>query len=268
MDSEPGPFVSAATAGDGPFRGFQSGQFVAKARLERILDASAPAPSLSASTVYLKPGKPSDFLASQGVAGTEWQDRLAGLDRGVLESDTGIVAFRCGGEALVVVPPFPVTANHLYDHWEPSPLLSILRADYTIGVVLLRLGRFSVAVYQGDRLLSSKTDARYVKGKHHAGGTSQLRFQRIREGQIRKIYDKTCEVVQVQFAPYARELDYVFLGGEKITLNGLLKVCPSLRRFSQITLGRRINVRDPKRDTLDELPAILRESRVYSFQWT
>ena len=267
MGREAAPSVAVATTGDTAFHGLQSGQSVARTRLERVLDASTPAQSIAASTLYLKPGSLNEFLASQGVAGTEWQQRLAGLDRGVVDSDTGIVGFRLGDEALVVAPPFPVDTNQLHDHWGPSPLLALLRADYTVGVVLLRLGRFSVAVYQGDRLLSSKTDARYVKGKHHAGGTSQLRFQRIREGQIRKIYDKTCEAVQAQFAPYARDLDYVFLGGEKITLNGLLKVCPSLQRFSQITLNRRINVRDPKRDALEQVPDMLRESRVYRFQW-
>ncbi len=244
-----------------------SGQFVPKPRLERVLDVNGPSSSMLVSSLYLKPGASNEFLASQGVAGAEWQRRLAVLDRGVVESDTGIVGFRLGEEVLVVAPPFPVNADQLCDGWDPSPLLALLRSDYTVGVVLLRLGRFSVAVYQGDRLLSSKTDARYVKGKHHAGGTSQLRFQRIREGQIRKIYDKTCEAVQAQFAPYARELDYVFLGGEKITLNGLLKVCPALQRFQSITLGRRINVRDPKRDTLEQVPDMLRESKVYRFQW-
>ena len=267
MDSEAEPSVASATAEDKAFGGLQSGQSIAQARLERFLGAVPTSLSLTTSTLYLKPGGMGDFLAAQGAAGAEWQRRLAVLDRGVVESDTGIVGFRCGNETLVVVPPFPVNADQLYDHWDPSPLLALLGADYTVGVVLLRLGRFSVAVYQGDRLLSSKTDARYVKGKHHAGGTSQLRFQRIREGQIRKIYDKTCEAVQAQFTPYARELDYVFLGGEKITLNGLLKVCPSLQRYHQIILGRRINVRDPKRDTLEQVPAILRESRVYRFQW-
>lgn len=259
--------VATATGGDNLFHGFQSGQSVPKPRLERILDVNSPSSSMLVSSLYLKPGASNEFLASQGVVGGEWRDRLAGLDRGVAESDTGIAGFRHGDEAIVVVPPFPVKADQLHAQWDPSPLLALLRADYTVGVVLLRLGRFSVAVYQGDRLLSSKTDARYVKGKHHAGGTSQLRFQRIREGQIRKIYDKTCEAVQARFAPYARELDYVFLGGEKITLNGLLKVCPALQKFQQITLARRINVRDPKRDTLEQVPSILRESKVYRFQW-
>jgi hypothetical protein len=106
-----------------------------------------------------------------------------------------------------------------------------------------------------------------VKGKHHAGGTSQLRFQRIREGQMRKMYDKTCATVHRQFAPYAGKFDYVFLGGEKFTLNGFLKVCPYMEQFRSITLSRRLNIRDPKRDTLDQVGVMLHESRVYQFQW-
>ena len=79
---------------------------------------------------------------------------------------------------------------------------------------------------------SAKTDTRYVKGKHHAGGTSQLRFQRIREGQARKLYDETCRVAQERFAPYADRLDYLLLGGDKQTLNAFGKVCPLVRQVS------------------------------------
>lgn len=151
--------------------------------------------------------------------------------------------------------------------WEPSPLLELLAAEYTVGVVLLRLGRFSVAVYQGEKLLSSKTDARYVKGRHRAGGSSAKRFQRIREGQMRLIYDKTCAAARAQLSPYERQMDYVFLGGERQTLNGFLKVCPYLAQFRAKTLGRRLNIRDPKRDTLEEVGRMLFESRVYPVEW-
>ena len=98
-----------------------------------------------------------------------------------------------------MVPPFPIAETRLSSEWDLSPLNALLSAEHTVGVVLVRLGRFSVAVYRGERLLSSKTDARYVKGRHHAGGTSQLRFQRIREGQARKLHQKACEAVQGQF---------------------------------------------------------------------
>ena len=146
-------------------------------------------------------------------------------------------------------------------------MLLLLKSEFTLGVVLLRLGRSSVAVYRGEKLISSKTDARYVKGKHHAGGTSQLRFQRIREGQIKLMYEKTCEAVRNQFAAYAGDIDYMFLGGERFTLSGFLKICTYMERFRSITLGRRLNIRDPKRDTLDQVGRLLHESRIYQFQW-
>ena len=55
--------------------------------------------------------------------------------------------------------------------------------------------------------------------------------------------------------------------GEKFTLNGFLKVCPRLDEYKNITLKRRLNIRDPKRDTLDDLGETLYESRVWVLDW-
>ena len=245
----------------------ESGRTLDKTNLERLLAARAPGPDGSASTLYLKPGEGLEFLESLGSPGWDWRERLIRLNGSIRDSGTGLAALRSGDRCLVVAPPFPLPESRLVSSWDPSALFLQLMAEYTLGVVLLRLGRSSVAIYRGERLLSSKTDARYVKGKHHAGGTSQLRFQRIREGQMRKMYDKTCATVHRQFAPYAGKFDYIFLGGERFTLNGFLKVCPYMEQFRSITLGRRLNIRDPKRDTLDEVGGMLHESRVYQFQW-
>ena len=191
-------------------------------------------------------------------------ERLLRLGDQVLNSDTGIAGLWAGGTGLVILPPFPLLENQVVDRWDSTTLLDVLEKEYTVGVVLLRLGRFSVAVYQGGHLRTSKTDARYVKGRHHAGGTSQKRFERIRQGQMRLIFEKTCEAVHKQFAPFAGRLDYLLLGGERFTLNGLLKSCPELESLRPITLARRLNVRDPKRDTLDGVGTMLRESRVWT----
>jgi hypothetical protein len=183
------------------------------------------------------------------------------------DNGCGLVGLRAGDRMLVIAPPFPVLESGLYDTWNDEPLGELLDAERTIGVVLVRLGRYSVAVYRGADLESSKTDSRYVKGKHHAGGTSQLRYTRIREGQMRRLYIKVCESIRAQFEPVARELDHVVLGGEKFTLNGFLKVCPRLDEYKGITLKRRLNIRDPKRDTLDDLGSTLHESRVWAMDW-
>jgi hypothetical protein len=212
--------------------------------------------------VYLAPGSGVGVLKGLD-ASSGWPEALAGLDRSILASDTGIVGLMAGQWGLVILPPFPLTETMALDSWSTAPLMANVNAEYTIGVVLLRLGRSTVALFKGDQLISAKTDARYVKGKHHAGGTSQRRFQRIREGQARKMYDKTCDTVRAQLEPHAGKLEYLLLGGDRITLNEFVKVCPHVERLRGITLQRRLNIRDPKRDTLEEVPELLRECRLY-----
>ena len=246
------------------------GQFLEKPVLERLLGEMAPEPGEQVSSLYLKPGALTGFLAAKGADDQGWRERLSRLESHVLESETGLAGFRKGSEAVVILPPFPLDpdkSNGLSADWDVAPLLTLLETDYLTGVVLLRLGRYAVAVYQGEKLLSSKTDTRYVKGRHAAGGTSQKRFQRIREGQIRRIYDKTCLVVKDQFSPHLDQLEFVLLGGDRFTLNGLIKVCPLLEQLKPITLSRRLNIRDPKHDTLIGVGPMLRQSRVYPLTW-
>ncbi|MDE0822798.1 MAG: Vms1/Ankzf1 family peptidyl-tRNA hydrolase [Dehalococcoidia bacterium] len=236
-----------------------SGDWLTKERLRNLLNVRMPHDGEVSSSIYLRPG---DTAGS-----AEWKERLSRLGGTPEDNGCGLVGLRAGDRMLVIAPPFPVLESGLYDTWNDEPLGELLDAERTIGVVLVRLGRYSVAVYRGADLESSKTDSRYVKGKHHAGGTSQLRYTRIREGQMRRLYIKVCESIRAQFEPVARELDHVVLGGEKFTLNGFLKVCPRLDEYKGITLKRRLNIRDPKRDTLDDLGSTLHESRVWAMDW-
>jgi hypothetical protein len=244
----------------------QPGQLLSKAKLEGLLAGYEP-PGGPASSVYVRPGEAGEFLEASGSEGRAWRDRLDRIGRPVLNSDTGIAGLRAGPEALVIAPPFPLAGNDLVPSWDTAPLLGLLETDYTVGVVLLRLGRFLVAVYKGGRLLSSKTDTRYVKGRHHAGGTSQKRFQRIREGQVQRLYDKACGAAQRQFDPFAGQLDYILLGGERFTLDGFMKACDYLERWRGRILGRRLNVREPKHEALERVAGMLRESRVWVIEW-
>ena len=245
----------------------QPGQLLGKARVERLLASSAPPAGEPSSSVYLRPGDGLQYLGGYGPEGKGWAERLAWLDRDILKSGTGLIALRAGPRVLVILPPFPVLESSLSADWNVTPLLAVLETEYTIGVVLLRLGRFFVAVCQGEKLVTAKTDTRYVKGRHSAGGTSQKRFQRIREGQVRRLYDKACEAVRSQFGGFAGQLDYVLLGGDKFTVDGFLKVCPYLDAHRDKILDRLLNIRDPKRNALDLAPGILSESRLYPMEW-
>ncbi len=238
---------------------------VSAARLRWLLDGlAAEAGSGVASSLYLSPGDRPDALALS-VSG--WTDYVAELGDAALRDGCGLVGLRAGARGLLIAPPFPVAETFLAMDWDDGPLRGILDADVTVGVALVRLGRFSVAVFRGGELLDSKTDSRYVKGKHHAGGTSQLRYTRVREGQIKRLYDKVCEEARAHLMPPAAQLDYLALGGERFTLNGLLKGCPALAALQPITLKRRLNIRDPKRDTLPQVAAMLTESRVWELKF-
>ena len=245
----------------------QPGQLLSKVRLEGLLAGRKPPPDEPASSVYVRPGEAEAFLKASGPEGRDWRERLQRIEPPVLNSDTGIAGLRAGPEAVVVVPPFPLAGSELAPAWDTAPLLGVLEAEYTVGVVLLRLGRFLIAVYRGGQVLSSKTDTRYVKGRHHAGGTSQKRFQRIREGQMHRLYGKTCGFVRSQFDPFTEQLDYVLLGGERFTLDGFLKACDYMERWRGKILGRRLNVREPKHDILEMVAGMLRESRVWVIEW-
>ena len=247
--------------------GISPGQQVNKQELDNLLSKIDPGSNQSVSSLYLKPGDQSSFMGTKDPVQLPWMERLATLDRKILESDTGLIGLRTGGQALIILPPFPLTHAGLSDTWNLLPLQYLLQSPYNVGVVLLRLGRFAVAVYEGDHLVSSKTDTRYVKGRHSAGGTSQKRYSRIREGQIKLIYDKTCQAVKDQFTPYLGDMQFVLLGGDKFTLNGLIKKCPMLDDLRNITLSRRLNVRNPKRDTLESVAFSLKESSLYPITW-
>ena len=242
-----------------------AGASVSAVRLRRMLDSLAAESRFEdCSTLYLAPNDTPDPVA---LAATGWGGPVSAFREKALQSGCGLVGLRAGDRGLLVAPPFPVPETFLSLEWDDEALRRILDADINVGVVLVRLGRFSVAVFRGGELLESKTDSRYVKGKHHAGGTSQLRYTRVRDGQIRRLYDKVCEEVRARLAPPAAQLDHLVLGGERFTLNGLIKDCPALAALQPITLARRLNIRDPKRDTLPKVAAMLTESRVWELDF-
>ena len=216
-------------------------------------------------TVYARAGGASEYL--YGALSRNGQaEELGELGPRIARSDTGAVAFWSQGSKLVILPPFPVEQDQVLAGWEASQLRALLAKQYVLGVVLLRLGRFAVGVFCGEELVASKTDTRYVKGRHSAGGQSQKRFERIREKQIQGIFDKTCSVVREKFGPFEGQLDYIFLGGERFTLKGFLKRCEYLQKLSPKILGRVLNVREPKRKALDSVVDIIWESQVLRVQ--
>ena len=256
------------------FPSFRAGQAVSAAGALRALDAAEAIAAASADptqSLYVPATAASDPTVWANLArdpsGPAWIDALERSCGRSLRAHNGLAAFRVGDAGFVLLPSFPSHAMLLDDAIRSEPLRSLLASQFTVGVALIRLGRYAIAVYQGQQLAVSKTDTRYVKSRHRAGGTSQQRFRRIRENQIHRLYVEAAGILEQQWQPWLAQLDYVVLGGETATINGFIKECPALARLASITLPHRLDVREPNRAALDALGPTLYQCRAYPLRW-
>lgn len=249
------------------------GQSLSVGRVQRELDRlrELAESGVPASTLHVPSSSAHDGVTMAALArhrdGPSWIDALERASNQALRSPTGLAAFRVGNAGMAILPPFPMDAMSLGEGINDRPLRALLATRFTVGVALVRLGRYAIAVYEGQQLVVSKTDTRYVKSKHHAGGTSQQRFRRVRENQIHRLYVEAAGVLERQWRPWLDRLDYVALGGEAATVNGFVKECDMLGRLASITLQRRLDVREPNRAALDQVGQILYQCRAYPLQW-
>ncbi len=162
------------------------------------------------------------------------------------------VAAGDGWTASIPVPFGPLVAqagkhagllvNDLLDH---------LVVPRTIGLLLVRLGGYSVGIARAGVVLTSSTGSRLVHGRSAAGGQSQQRFARRREGQARVALRAAADTAARVLLPRAAELDAIVLGGDTAALRGLAadpRLAALLERAEPLVL----DIPEPRRAVLDE----------------
>ena len=211
------------------------------------------------------------YITSDSLSGSSSTPTLSGAAiKTVIEnlgpSESGFVIFRRDEYVEVVEPPMQIPMDAIMQDQDILMLEDIFQEKPTVGVVLLRLGRFAVGVLSRGSLIASKTEGRYVKNRHKAGGSSQRRFERSRERLVRELYDKTCETMENVFTPHAEDISRIFLGGEKHTLNAFAKRCGYLSNFNEKISSRNLNVVEPNQKALEEISKDVFSSRVMTFE--
>ncbi len=144
-----------------------------------------------------------------------------------------------GSEALVEVP-FPPLTGDLVEH--------VMR-ERTVGVLLARKGGHAAGVFVGDRLVASKVGSRHVQGRTAAGGWSQQRFARRREGQAAVASQAAADTAARVFDGY--DLEALVTGGDRAAVDELL-TDPRLRDLP--VSGRLLDVPDPRLKVLEAVP--------------
>jgi hypothetical protein len=183
----------------------------------------------------------------------------------IKESETGAILLWSTAEARLVLPPFPVESAATLQGWDSGPLRSTLDRSRTILVLLLRLSGYAIGIFDGERLIQSKTGTRFVKGRHRKGGSSSGRFARRREEQARALMDKTSQLLGEHIEAYPGRIDHFLLGGDRLTLLAFEKRCPYVARLDSIRLHRILNVERPSLKALRALPRLMYMSRVITF---
>ena len=197
-----------------------------------------------------------------GISVSEVEDSLEKvLDRHALtealarlaaDSKTGAVLFWGSSRKYLVLPPFPVDERHFSQGFDVEPLHSLLKRDFRVALILVRLGAYAIGLSQGESLITSKVGTGLVHGRHKKGGSSQQRFQRHREKQIEYFLDRVCHHVQERLEPHARLLDYMVYGGARTTILSLQKCCPFLRQFHDSrVLPPLLDIPEPRQAVLE-----------------
>lgn len=156
----------------------------------------------------------------------------------------------------VPFPPMPVDSSTPY-----GGIRAHATQDRRVGVLLVRLGGYAAGVFQGSTLVQSKVGSRLVHGRNAAGGTSQHRFARRREGQVKVALQEAADVAARILAPAAGTLDAVVLGGDKRAVTTVLDD-ERLKVLRPLATARILDVPDPRLRVLKETPKLFRAVRI------
>lgn len=159
-------------------------------------------------------------------------------------------------ELTVPFPPLPPQPEAPY-----GGVVAHALAPRCVGVLLVRLGGHAAGVFDGATLRTSKVGSRQVHGRSSAGGWSQQRFARRREGQVRVALASAADVAVRVLLPVVDGLDAVVTGGDRRALETVLDD-RRLQRLRPLVSPVRLDVPDPRLSVLQATPAQFRAVQV------
>ena len=141
-------------------------------------------------------------------------------------------------------------------------LLAHALASRRVGVLLVRLGGHAAGVFDGTRLVTSKVGSRQVHGRSAAGGQSQQRFARRREGQVRVALAAAADNAAATLVPVAGDLDALVLGGDRHALATVMSDI-RLAALRPLVVEPRLDVPEPRLRVLTQTPQLFRAVRIH-----
>lgn len=215
---------------------------VDKKKLREIIKALKKwkAPATVLLSLYIPPGRPvsdvlnmlrqelaiTDNIKLKKTRTTVQRALTAAIERLSKVSkipDNGLVLF-CGQDmqtndfiCIMLIPPEPVPVYYYrtdkYFHTEF--LEEMISESNIIGLIIIERDAATIGMLKGNRLVIAEELEGYVPGKHHRGGQSQRRFDRIIEQMVEDFYKRVGEHINKVFLPLLeqRKLKAILIGG-------------------------------------------------------
>lgn len=156
-----------------------------------------------------------------------------------------------GAVAEVEVPHPPMTGD----------LVAHCTVVRRLALLLVRLGGHAVGVAEGPTLVLSKVGSRHVQGRTAAGGWSQQRFARRREGQASVAMQAAADTAVKVLLPEVGHLDALVLGGDRGAVTAVL-ADKRLAALRPLVTGRLLDVPEPRLVVLQKAVAQARAVQV------
>lgn len=217
-------------------------------------------------TLYLPPGVSSAEVENSIKEMPEHLDVMPQLAELASNSKTGSILFLSPERNFLALPPFPITERASLRSLAPEPLRSLLKPDYHIALILVRLGAYAIGVCNGENLVSSKVGTGLVHGRHKKGGSSQQRFARHRDKQIEYFLSRVCSHAREHFEPHQKALDYIIYGGARTTIQLLQKQCAFLSQLDKPALPPLLDIPEPRQAVLETAISRVWSSTVIEWQ--
>jgi peptide subunit release factor 1 (eRF1) len=237
-----------------------------RTRTLKFLEELAANSGSGVRSLYLMPGLPDteiDKAIKSLRVDSATSDKITELAR---RSETGAAIFHGHTRRCLVLPPFPVKETSASDTLNTEPLLSMLRTEYRIGLILVRLGSYAIGVCRGDALLNSKVGTGLVHGRHKKGGSSAHRFERHRDKQIEYFLTRVCRRAREQLEPHEKSLDYLVYGGARTTVQLLHKQCAFTGKLETETLPPLFDIPEPRHAVLERSVERVWSSKIYEWR--
>jgi hypothetical protein len=175
-------------------------------------------------------------------------------------SATAVVVRAADGSTATVSVPFPPLSVQPADTF--GGLREHAARPRTLGLFLVRRGGYAAGVARDGKLVESKVGSRHVQGRTAAGGWSQQRFARRREGQTREAAGAAADTAFRILVPHLNDLDALVTGGDRAMVSAALEDS-RLSVLRSLVAEPFLPVPDPRRSVLESAVAAAYAVRIH-----